>query len=157
MNADGVTAALEALQQAHDNKKASKEQVIQAVVDARHVRAQWTRIAEELGIAQPNAVRKFKRYVSERPAQNLWEGEADPQPLALVAVRHARQRETDAEAAEVQAVADARNAGAHWEAIAEVLEMKQPNAVAKYRPLLRYEPLPEEERKPKARSSAKAE
>lgn len=129
-------AALSALRRAHDTKKTAKQQVMQAVVDARHVGAQWRRVAEELGIAQPNAVRKFKRHVDELPAVNRWEKEADPQGPALVAVRHARRKEVDADAAEVQAVADARNAGATWDDIAEVLGMQQPNAVAKYRPLL---------------------
>ncbi|WP_344890327.1 hypothetical protein [Actinomadura meridiana] len=63
-------------------------------------------------------------------------GAKDPKIAAAAGVRHAHKKRLDAEAAVVQAVADARNAGVTWGEIARELEMQQPNAVRKFRPLL---------------------
>ncbi|MFF3441887.1 hypothetical protein [Streptosporangium sp. NPDC002721] len=130
------TKALAALRAAHENVQKADEEVTQTVVDARHVKATWAGIATELGIAQPNAVRKFKPLLEERTPRQKWEHEADPAGPSLLAVRHAHKKAGDAELARLQAVADARSAGVTWEAIATVLGMKVPNAVSKYLPLL---------------------
>ncbi|KAA9379693.1 hypothetical protein F5972_08560 [Microbispora cellulosiformans] len=52
---------------------------------------------------------------------------------ALAGVAAARRRITEAEKAEVRAVAVARQAGATWDEVAQRLGIKQPNAVRKYR------------------------
>ncbi|GAA2657574.1 hypothetical protein [Nonomuraea recticatena] len=136
MSADGKTKALNALRAAHQAKIEAEDGVTQAVVDARHVKAAWQRIADELGVAQPNAVRKYKPHLAERAALQKWEGEADPATPALVAIRHAVRALEDAEEAELKAVAEARSAEVTWSDIADAVGMKQPNAVAKYRPKL---------------------
>ncbi|MFI6290097.1 hypothetical protein ACIBEJ_00845 [Nonomuraea sp. NPDC050790] len=136
MSEDERVKALNALRGAQRALIDAEDDVTQAVVDARHVKAPWRMIAEELGVAQPNAVRKYKPHLASRPARTTWQGEPDPKAPALVAVRHAVRAFQDAERAELEAVAAARNADVTWDDIADALGMKQPNAVAKYRPQL---------------------
>ncbi|MFC4060181.1 hypothetical protein ACFOWE_17895 [Planomonospora corallina] len=141
---DGLRAALKGAQQA-------KEGVEQAVVDARHVETTWQRIADELGVAQPAAVRKYKPLIAQRAGVDRWSGEADRQTPAAVAVRHAREALEKAEDGIVYAVAAARSAEATWDEIADVLGVHQPNAVAKYGPLLRTQVVVDEEALAEAR------
>ncbi|MER6828805.1 hypothetical protein ABT352_22685 [Streptosporangium sp. NPDC000563] len=128
--------AVAALRAAHKHLGEARDGVVQSVVDARHVKAPWQRIADELEIAQPNAIRKFKPSLNEREPKQRWENEADPVTPALLAVRRAHRALADAERAEVREVAGARSAGVTWGAIAEAVGMKEPNAVVKYKPML---------------------
>ncbi|WP_433379152.1 hypothetical protein [Streptosporangium sp. CA-115845] len=129
-------AAAAALQAAHEHLGEARDGVVQSVVDARHVKASWQGIADELGIAQPNAIRKFKPSLDEREPEQRWENEADPVTPALVAVRRAHRALADAERDEVREVAGARSVGVTWGVIAEAVGMKEPNAIAKYKPML---------------------
>ncbi len=65
---------------------------------------------------------------------------------ALTRLRHARTNALRSEDYIAEAVADARAAGATWQAIADVLGIAQPNAVRKFGPLQRSSPDDVEER-----------
>jgi hypothetical protein len=136
MNEDGKVSAREAVGVAHRNLKAAGDAVAQAVVDARHAKVTWREIAEELGVAPPNAIRKYKPFVDAGTPQNLWPNEAAPQLLARAGVRMAYEAHRKAEVAELQAVAGARTAGVTWGDIAARVEMLESNAIVKFRPLL---------------------
>ncbi|MFI9591112.1 hypothetical protein [Nonomuraea sp. NPDC052265] len=136
MNEDGKDSAREAVGVAHRNLKAAEKAVAQAIVDARHVKVTWREIAEELGIAQPNATRKYKPFVDAGTPRNLWPNEVAPQLLARAAVRMAYEAHQRAEMAELQAVAGARTARVAWGDIAAGVEMLESNAIVKFRPLL---------------------
>lgn len=136
MNEDGKDFAREAVGVAHRNLKAAESAVAQAIVDARHVKVTWLKIAEELGVAQPNATRKYKPFVDAGTPRNLWPNEVDPRLFAQTAVREAYEAHRKAEVAELQAVASARSAGVVWGDIAAKVEMLESNAIVKFRPLL---------------------
>ncbi|KAA9379696.1 hypothetical protein F5972_08580 [Microbispora cellulosiformans] len=139
MNA-AAEAALNALRAARKARLDAENEIERSVIDARHVNAGWRLIAEELGILQPNCTRKYKPMIEAgkwkpRPKWDALPAEDRAAP-ALVAVRHAKQALVDMEAAELQAVADARAAEVTWDDIAEVFSMHQPNVIAKFKPLL---------------------
>lgn len=143
MSEDRKAVALDGLRRAMEELRALERERVQVVVDARHLGVTWQKIANELGVGQPNATRKYKPAVDSRPPRDKWDREADPKGAVLAAVRAAAAAIRKVDEADVppdvQAVADARTAGATWQEIAEVLGMQQPNAVARYAPLLERE------------------
>lgn len=130
-SADREAARL-ALVKAYERKEAATAAITQAVVDARALKITWKKIAAELGVEASNATRKYKPYADSMKPKNLWENEPDPELPALAALRRAVTEHSEAEPAEVAAVAVARSHDVTWKEIAEAVHMKEPNAFVKY-------------------------
>lgn len=131
MDSDQVIAALHAVRTAHARIADAAALQRTAVADARQAGVQWRLIAEAVGMEQANASRKFGP--TPRPSGRADEATARP---AVARVAGAREALLDAEVAEVVAIARARDAGVSWQAIADEIGMKQPNAVIKFRPYI---------------------
>lgn len=126
---------LESLRQAHLALQKARETVVQRVADGRAAGATWAKIAAEVGMQQPNAVRKYKPLL---PKDAVVSGgrNSDESLKALANLRAAHLALQEAEQLVVERVAECRNAAETWDEIAERLDMKQGNAVAKFKPLL---------------------
>jgi hypothetical protein len=119
-----------------------------AVIQARRAdpKMTWQAIADIIGMAQPNTVRKYKPIEAEESAKLEQAGwPVLDRPAAETALREAAQAYTAADArvaaddawqAELEAVAACRNLEIQWDLIAAVVGQKQGNAVRKYEPHL---------------------
>jgi len=124
--------ALDMLRRTQDNLDQLARDEENAVVSARLHKVTWREIADALGIAQPNATRKFK------PAVDAHTGQAPypDGPSALSVLRTVRPRREELERTRVADIAHARTAGVEWKDIAAVVRMATPNTIAKFQPLL---------------------
>jgi hypothetical protein len=129
MSGDEQIKALHAVRAAHARIAEKVQAERDTVAAARAIGVQWRRIADAVGMSQPNASRKYGPLSA--PAGKADEAEAE---VALRKVRAANGAIFAAELTEIEAVAAARAVGVTWQAIAEEVGMEQPNAVVKYRP-----------------------
>lgn len=126
--------ALASLRKAHLALQDASAEITQRVVGARVAGATWAKIAGEVGMLQPNAVRKYKPLLAEGVVVG---GRNSVEALkALADLRQAHVAGHEAEQLVVQRVAECRNASVTWEEIAVQLDALQPNVVIKYKPLL---------------------
>src|SRR5690606_41106148 len=102
--------ALDMLRRTQDNLDQLARDEENAVVSARLHKVTWREIADALGIAQPNATRKFT------PAVDAHTGQA-PYPdgqSALSVMRTVRPRRKELERTRIADIAHARTAGVEW-------------------------------------------
>lgn len=124
----------------HEAIRQAEAAEVRAVAVARALGVSWAQIGQEIGQQQPNATRKYKPLVERLIAEEggVQVGTTTPDE-ALAAIRKAHAAIAEAEWQEVEAVADARTLEVPWGQIAEIVGMKQSNAIRKYKPFLAEE------------------
>ncbi|QBI56831.1 SANT/Myb-like DNA-binding domain-containing protein [Streptomonospora litoralis] len=121
--------ALATIGRIHDDRARLADEEVAAVSTARHHTTAWRIIADALGMAQPNAVRKFGKRLATP-------GEAGDPDQALSALRRIQTDREHLADEELHAVAAARTHGATWDEIAARMGRKTPNVQVSFAPKL---------------------
>jgi hypothetical protein len=124
--------ALRALVKAHAAVESTADARTMAVRVARRVPVTWREIAVALGVAERNAIRKYKPLCDDLAPDVAAAAVGLTAETAAARVRAAQQAHERAVDAEFQAVHAARDVAVTWQAIGDVVGMRRADALDKY-------------------------